>query len=87
MQHIRACLPELRTRVNSLLSKNQQVLTSLGGPVENKVRVVDYDLDPHVDHARAQHCCRSSFHSLLHTHKPSMVHLGTLKLAECKCCM
>lgn len=36
MQHIRACLPELRTRVNSLLSKNQQILTSLGGPVEKK---------------------------------------------------
>ena len=40
MQHIRACLPELRTRVNSLLSKNQQILTSLGGPVEKKVWLV-----------------------------------------------
>ena len=41
MQHIRACLPELRTRVNSLLSKNQHVLMSLGGPVENKVRAIE----------------------------------------------
>lgn len=84
MQHIRACLPELRTRVNSLLSKNQQILTSLGGPVENKVRKNrQWTWSACLPYVRALHCFKWSFHFLLHTHKPLMAHRTTLKLLKC----
>lgn len=36
MQHIRDCLPELKTRVNVLASQFQTLLNSFGEPVQDK---------------------------------------------------
>ena len=38
MHHIRNCLPELKSRVNTMTSQYQHLLQSYGEPVEDKVR-------------------------------------------------
>ena len=38
MHHIRKCLPELKSRVNVMISQYQNVLNSYGEPVTDKVR-------------------------------------------------
>ena len=40
MHHIRNCLPELKSRVNSMMSQYQHLLQSYGEPVEDKVHVL-----------------------------------------------
>ena len=37
MHHIRNCLPELKSRVNTMASQYQHLLQSYGEPVEDKV--------------------------------------------------
>lgn len=37
MHHIRDCLPDLKTRVNVMISQFQSLLTSYGDAVEDKV--------------------------------------------------
>jgi len=37
MSHIRNCLPDLKARVNVMLSQYQQVLNSYGEPVVDQV--------------------------------------------------
>ena len=37
MHHIRDCLPELKTRVNVMAAQFQQILSSFGQEVEDKV--------------------------------------------------
>ena len=37
MHHIRKCLPELKARVNVMISQYQNVLNSYGEPVTDKV--------------------------------------------------
>ena len=36
MHHIRDCLPELKTRVNVMMSQFQQLLSSFGEPIDDK---------------------------------------------------
>ena len=38
MHHIRNCLPELKSRVNSMASQYQHLLQSYGEPVKEKAR-------------------------------------------------
>lgn len=40
MHHIRNCLPELKSRVNTMTSQYQHLLQSYGEPVEDKVLFV-----------------------------------------------
>ena len=37
MHHIRQCLPELRTRINIMMSQYQQLLNTLGQAIDDKV--------------------------------------------------
>ena len=41
MHHIRNCLPELKSRVNTMTSQYQHLLQSYGEPVEDKVMCSD----------------------------------------------
>lgn len=39
MHHIRDCLPELKTRVNMLISQFQSVMNSYGMAIDDKVSI------------------------------------------------
>ena len=45
MHHIRNCLPELKSRVNTMTSQYQHLLQSYGEPVEDKVLFVTNKFD------------------------------------------
>lgn len=40
MHHIRDCLPELKTRVNMLISQFQSVMNSYGMAIDDKVSIL-----------------------------------------------
>ncbi|KAK3750104.1 hypothetical protein QZH41_010839 [Actinostola sp. cb2023] len=56
MHHIRNCLPELKSRVNSMISQYNHLLQSYGEPVQDKVSKVHvyYNLSPDLQHLIAQ---------------------------------
>lgn len=41
MHHIRDCLPELKTRVNVLISQFQSVMNSYGMAIDDKVIMIN----------------------------------------------
>jgi hypothetical protein len=44
MHHIRDCLPDLKTRVNVMAAKYQQLLNSYGQEIEDKVQTIEATL-------------------------------------------